>query len=254
MDQIHVSRSEARKKKKRLYTWFLIGFVLILSLLVALNYDKLATAQEGFVQTAKTAFGPKGILEGEVFENYPDNPPARKIRITINGKQVKVPEPRYFKVDNLPAGKHSVVIEGENYEKLTKTIEIKRGKNRVSFSVCLTPEEAAKRWMKTKQENNHAGTYLCIHPDERVKIKRGAYVEYKTALQNRFDLSISNYKIGSTEFLKSWKHPATGKVYKDIAKIRASGVIVAKGEHKVEKSWDIYAQKHDGRWTFFIGN
>lgn len=255
MARKHLHERNADTGRKRLFTiWSLAGLIILLSLSVVLLLGRFLPMREKLTQSMQVALNYKGSLEGKVIENYPGNPPAKNIQVMVDGKRVKMTSPGSFRAKDLAAAKHSLVIRGEGYEEVVSPISIKKGVNALVFEVCLTPEEATRRWMEAKQKNRFADSYRFLHPDERSKVKESAYINRKVELQNKYGLAILKFTVSPAKSLESWKHPVSGKLYKDVVRLHTSVTLEMKNSGAIRKNWDTYAQKCNGRWQFFAGN
>jgi len=241
-----------RRNNKYFFLWIVSTVALIVVLIGSLKYDQLKPVQSAILQPAKVVLNMKGDLAATVIEDCIEDNPVENIRIKIDGKEVALEKPGFFYAKGLSTGDHLVSIEGSAYEKLEKKVIIDKGENKATFKLCLAPDEAARRWMLTKKENRHADTYLQLHPDEKKRISLKNYVEFKRALGAKESLEIESYTIQKPEFLLNWKHPETGKTYSVVAAMRAGGIIKSDKLGRGKKSWNIYAQKVDGRWTFLL--
>lgn len=241
-----------RQNNKYFFLWIISTVALIVVLAGSLKHDQLKPVQNAVLQPAKVVLNMKGDLAATVIEDCIEDKPVENVRIKIDGKEVALEKPGFFNAKGLSTGEHLVSIEGSAYEKLEKKIIIDKGGNKIAFKLCLAPDEAARRWMQTKKENRHADTYLELHPDEKKRIGLKNYVEFKRTLEAKKSLEIESYTIQEPEFLLNWKHPETGKTYGVVAAMRATGIIKSDELGRVKKSWNIYAQKVGGRWTFLL--
>lgn len=240
------------QNNKYFFLWIMLTVALIVILIGSLRYDKLKPVQNTVLQPVQVALGMKGDLKATVIEDCIGSEPAENIRIGIDGKEVALEKPGSFNAKGLSTGEHLVSIEGDGYERFAKKVIIDRGENKATFKLSLTPNQAAKRWMQTKKEKRHDDTYLQLHPDEKKRISLINYVKFKRTLEREENLEIESYTVQEPEFLLNWKHPETGKTYGVVAMMRATGVIKSDKLGRGKKSWNIYAQKIDGRWTFLL--
>ncbi len=244
-----------RGRRWYLSIWAITSLLILVALLAGLGYTGLSHADnKGIFKTAKLALGMKGSLNGVVMENYPGKPSAKNLKITIDGKNIDPVKPGFFVAKNLPTGLHMVVIKGEEYEKVVKKVTIDKGVNEESFNLSLTPVEAANRWMRTKKENKFEDTYSYLHPDEKARIQRASYIQYKIKMQKRYNILLKDFIVHTPRFVDTWNHPGTGKVYKDIAILKVDGVITATHVAPIKKSWNVYAQDVNGQWMFLSAN
>lgn len=241
-----------RQSNKYFFLWVVFTVALAIIITGSLKYDELKPVQSVVSQQAKAALNIEGDLKATVVEDYAGGKPAEKIRVEIDGKKVALEKPGFFIAKGLSVGEHLVLIEGDRYEQFEKKLIIDKGENEATFKLCLAPDEAARRWMQTKKENRHADTYLQLHPDEKKRISLESYVKFKKSLENKENLRIESYAIDKPEFLINWKHPEIGKTYSVVAVMGATGIIGSDKLGRGKKSWNIYAQKVNGRWTFLL--
>lgn len=250
----------ARKASERKSRWFFSAWVIASALLfvvlvAGLGYAGLSHANnKGVFKTAKLALGIQGSLNGVVMENYPGKPSAKDIKVTVDGKKIELVKPGFFVAKDLPTGMHTLVIKGDDYEKVAKKITINKGINEGSYNMSLTPLEAANRWMQTKKENKYEDTYSYLHPDEKARINMTRYIQYKSNVQKKYNILLKKFYIYPPKFAGTWKHPGTGKIYKDIAIMQVDGIITASHIAPIKKSWNVYAQEVKGQWMFLSAN
>ncbi|NCO65197.1 hypothetical protein [Candidatus Aquicultor secundus] len=244
-----------RGRRWYFWIWVITSIFILVALLAGLGYTELSHADNrGVFKTAKLALGIQGSLNGAVMENYPGKRPAKNLEISVDGKNIEPVKSGFFAVRNLPTGIHTVIIKGKGYEKVVKKIAVDKGINEESFSLSLTPVEAANRWMQTKKENKYEDTYSYLHPDEKARIEKTRYVQYKSKLQKQYNVLLKDFIVHTPRFVDTWKHPGTGNVYKDIAIMKVDGVITANHIAPIKKSWNVYAQNVKGQWMFLSAN
>ncbi|MBS3910073.1 MAG: hypothetical protein KGZ93_10720 [Actinobacteria bacterium] len=250
------SRSDMRVERKgRLRkTWVFLGILLLAAVVLGSTYDYWAPAQENRLRTIKVALGLKGDLRGELAESYPGQSPPDNAQVVIDDRPPIMVKSGKFLARDLATGKHAIRIGGDGYEPVERTVNITKGSNKVAVGLCLSPEEAARRWMKTKQENLHGETYKFLCPEEQAKVSRAEYIEYKNAIQREYSLKIVSFEVARANMLKTWRHPDTGQTYSEVAKIRIDGVIEFAGSGQTTKTWDLYAKKYGDQWWFFAAN
>jgi len=241
-----------RQNNKYFFLWAVFTVALIVVLIGSLKHDQLKPVQSAALQPAKVVLNMKGDLSAIVIEDYAGGGPAEKIKVEIDGKKVALEKPGFFKTKGLSTGEHLVSIESDRYERSEKKVIIDKGENKATFKLSLTPDEAARRWMQTKKENRHADTYMELHPDEKKRISLQNYIKFKQELENTENLQIESYSVQEPEFLLNWKHPEIGKTYSVVAVMKATGTIKSDNLGRAKKSWNIYAQKIDGRWVFLL--
>ncbi|MDP2210628.1 MAG: hypothetical protein Q8J63_02680 [Candidatus Aquicultor sp.] len=250
------SRSDMRVEQKRRSrkTWVLFAALLLAAVVLGSTYSYWAPAQNNLLRAIKVAAGLKGDLRGELAESYPGQNPPEDTQVVVDDRPPIMVKSGKFLARDLATGKHIVRISGTGYEPVERTVNITQGANRVAVGLCLSPGEATRRWMKTKQENLHGETYKFLCPEEQAKVSRAEYIEYKNAIQKQYALKIVSFKVMQVNLLKAWPHPDTGKTYRDVAMIRIDGVIELAGSGQEKKAWDVYAKKYDDRWLFFAAN
>ncbi|MHB8840619.1 MAG: peptidase associated/transthyretin-like domain-containing protein [Candidatus Aquicultor sp.] len=248
-------KTRERGRRRYFSIWVITSVFILVALLAGLGYTGLSHADnKGVFKTAKLALGIQGSLNGVVMENYPGKPSAKDLKITVDGKNIDPVKPGFFAAKNLPTGAHMVVIKGKGYEKVVKRITIDKGINEESFNLSLTPVEAANRWMQTKKENKYEGTYSYLHPDEKARIEKASYIQYKSKMQKQYNILLKDFIVHTPRVVDTWKHPGTGKVYKDVAIMKVDGVITATHVAPIKKSWNVYAQDVKGQWMFLSAN
>lgn len=247
------SRSDIRAEQKRRShrLWVVLGFLLLIAVVAGSTYKYWAATPSSLLQTIKVAAGLKGDLRGELTEFYPGQNPPEGAEVVVDGRRPIPVKSGGFVARDLATGEHTILISGKSYEPIEHTINIAKGANKLAVSLCLSPEEATRRWMKTKQENLHGETYNFLCPEEQAKVSRAEYIEYKNAIQKEYSLKIVSFDVAKANILKVWRHPDTGKNYNGVAKVSISGVIETMGSGREEKSWDVYAKKYGDRWLFF---
>ncbi|MDI6817640.1 MAG: hypothetical protein QME41_10735 [Actinomycetota bacterium] len=247
------SRSDMRVEQKRRSrkTWVFFGTFLLTAVVLGSTYSYWAPAQNSLLQTIKVAAGLKGELRGELAESYPgQNPPEEAQVVVDNRTPINVASGSFIARD-LATGKHTIRVSGDRYETVERTVNITKGSNKIAMGLCLSPEEATRRWMKTKQKNLHGETYKFLCPEEQAKVSRAEYIEYKNAIQKEYALKIVSFEVAQAKVLKVWRHPDTSQIYSEVAKIRINGVIELAGSGQVKKTWYVYAKKYGDRWWFF---
>lgn len=250
-------RRELRKKRRKAAVWIWIAMISIIGVALVLGstYTYWAPAQVRLLQSVKVALGLKGDLRIDVVESSNNKSPVVDCAVAVDGRPAKQLDGGRFTARALSTGRHSVTVESQHYEKVKRVITVDKGtQHTLAIEVCLSAQEAARRWVKTKQENNHGATYAYLYPDERAKVSRADYIAYKSAVQREFAINIVSFTTAPAAMLKRWRHPDSGKVYSNVAKVRVSGIVAANDSGKTVRTWDVYAKKVDGRWLFFAAN
>lgn len=250
------SRSDMRveQKSRSRKMWVVLGILLLIAAVAGSTYAYWAPGRNSLLESVKVALKIKGDLRGELTEFYPGQNPPEDAQVVVDGRQPIPIKSGGFVARDLATGEHTILISGTSYEPIERTINIAKGTNKVAVGLCLSPEEATQRWMKTKQENLHGQTYNFLCPEEQAKVSRAEYIEYKNAIQKEYALKIVSFEVAKANILKVWRHPDTGKTYTEVAKVRVSGVIELAGSGQEKKSWDVYAKKYGDRWLFFAAN
>jgi hypothetical protein len=242
-------RIEQKRRSRKI--WVFCAILVIAAVVLGSTYSYWAPVQNSLLQTIKVALGLKGELRGELAESYPGQNPPEDVQVVVDGRPPIKVRSGAFLTRELATGKHAVRISGNGYEPVERTVKITKGSNKIAVGLCLSPEEAARRWIKTKQENLHGETYKFLCPEEQAKVSRAEYIEYKNAVQKEYALKIVSFEVAQVNLLKAWRHPDTGKTYSDVAMIRIEGVIELAGSGQEKKAWDVYAKKYGDRWLFF---
>jgi len=252
----HPTRHELRTIRKHRATrvWGVLVGVLIIAAVTSSTYSYWAPYQEQLLHSTKVMLGFKGDLHINVLESYQGQSPVREAKVAVDGRPALRLDSGQFLLRDLATGRHSISASGEGYERVKNTIEIEKGANGATIEMCLSADEAARRWMKTKQENRHSETYLSLYPDDKAKISRTDYINFKNAVQQEYDIKIVSFNVSPAKMLKIWRHPDTGKTYSDVAKVRVSGVVEAKDSGESSRVWYVYAKKQNGQWRFFAAN
>jgi len=252
----HMTRTQrlSERRYKRLAVYWLLGSILLLvSALVGLSYADFRPVQN-LMQPAKHALNMTGDLKATVIEDYPSGAPAKDIYFKLDGKAVKPDGAGHFIARDIPTGEHTLSVGGGAYEGTTKTIDIEKGLNKCTVKLCLTVVEATKRWMETKRQNKPADTYFFLHPDEKRRINKQDYIKFKLLAQKEYNIAIANYQVHAPRFVVNWKHPVTGKIYRLVAAMKVDAFTTANGSPPKKQSWDVYAQKVNGRWAFLASS
>ncbi|HEY3375096.1 MAG TPA: hypothetical protein VGK02_08555 [Candidatus Aquicultor sp.] len=196
---------------------------------------------------------PVGRLQVTIQEDYPGHAPIKNAIITIDGRRLSLDNKGRITVDSLSPGRHTIAFTHKLYEPFSLSLATKKGPNTLVLRVCLSAVEAGKRWMKTKQENLHQDTYALLHPDERTRIKQADYIRFKTDVLKAYNVKIDKFYVYPPEYAAIWKHPKTGKAYKNVAIMRVDSIVTVDKLGTVKQRWYIAAQRVNNRWLFLSG-
>lgn len=182
------------------------------------------------------------VLDGRVRELAVEDSHVPTPAVTLDGSTLTVSADGNFAAAHLHPGPHSLEVSAFRHDTQSMTIDLAEGRNSVTTSLPLTPEETYARYFNALKFRRSEVSYRYLFPDAKKDIPYSEWQKWGPGP------GMTTFRVHASRVLPKWQSPITKKTYSDVVELDTT-IVFGTGAGATEISYTQHLlQGRDGIW------